>query len=42
MERMLLGCEGACVNDGLGVARDGFGLGFKLEPSPKPMLKMEP
>ena len=24
-----------------GVAHDGFGLGLKLEPRPKPMLKME-
>ena len=31
--------KGACVDDGLGVARDGFGLGFAR---PKPMLKMEP
>ena len=42
MDGVALGCEGACVDDGLGVARDGFGLGLKLEPRPKPMLKMEP
>ena len=28
MERGALGCEGACVGDGLGAAHDGFGLGF--------------
>ena len=26
--------KGACVDDGLGVARDGFGLELKLEPRP--------
>ena len=36
-----MGREGACVDDGLGVAHDVFGLGLKLEPKPKPMLKME-
>ena len=39
MERDALGCEGACVGDGLGAAHDGFGLGFSR---PKPMLKVEP
>ena len=42
VDGVALGCEGACVDDGLGVARDGFGLGLKLEPRPKPILKMEP
>ena len=31
MERDALGCEGACVGDGLGFAHDGFGLGFEFE-----------
>ena len=34
VDGVALGCEGACVDDGLGVARDGFGLGLKLEPRP--------
>ena len=42
MERDALGCEGACVGDGLGAAHDGFGLGFEFGAQAKPMLKMEP
>uniref|UniRef100_F6I5V7 Uncharacterized protein n=1 Tax=Vitis vinifera TaxID=29760 RepID=F6I5V7_VITVI len=34
-----LGCAGGLFGDGLGLAHDGFGLGFSR---PKPMLKVEP